>query len=216
MFIDTEAKYSPKNINEYVFPNKHVENVVKAYASGKVTRPLILSGTNGTGKSLLADLIPKAIEGFTPQVNNVKAKDLNSDKEVIAQFTYNKHFNKLFTVNRQRFNYNVIQEVNFDVKARDAFRTVLDDYRGTDLTIMTTNEITKVDKGVRSRCEVLEVPAVSPELFLPHAKKIFEAEGVSIDEGALYEALEAVYDEKPDNREYYKKIDELFREVGSN
>jgi DNA polymerase III gamma/tau subunit len=81
---------------------------------------------------------------------------------------------------------------------------------------MTTNEITKVDKGVRSRCEVLEVPAVSPELFLTHAKKIFEAEGVSIDEGALYEALEAVYDEKPDNREYYKKLDELFREVGSN
>ena len=61
-FFNTEAKYSPKNLEDFVFPSHDVKRTVTAYASGEVTRPLILSGRNGTGKSLLARLIPKAIE----------------------------------------------------------------------------------------------------------------------------------------------------------
>ena len=39
----------------------------------------------------------------------------------------------------------------------------------------------------------------------------FYLENVEYDEANLLEALEAVYDVKPDNRAYYKKVDELYR-----
>lgn len=211
MYLDSEGKYSPKRIGEYIFPNDEVRKVITAYCSGEVTRPLILSGPNGTGKSLLSRLIPRGIEGFIPEVTYVRARSLMNEKEVLNQFTYNKQFNKLFTVNGQKLGYNIIEEVNIDIKARDAFRTVLDDYRGVDLTIITTNELENIDIGVRSRCEVLEVPPLEPKLFLPHACKIFTIENVEYDEANLLEALEAVYDVKPDNRAYYKKVDELYR-----
>lgn len=151
--IDTEYKYRPRSLDEFVFPNKQVEELAKAYGTGEITRPLILSGTNGSGKSLLSDLIPQKIEGFKPQVNRVRSTDLNSSNEVYSQFTRNKAFDNVFVVNNQKYNYNIIEEVNFDVKARDAFRVVLDEYRGVDMTIMTTNQIGKIDIGVRSRCE---------------------------------------------------------------
>ncbi len=213
MIVDTEKKYQPRKLSDFVFPNKEVYEVANAYGSGNVTRPLILNGTNGTGKSLLANLIPLEIEGFVPTVNKVRSADLNSNKEIYQQFTRGKQFDNLFTTNNQRFNYHIIEEVNFDPKGSNAFRVVLDDYRGIDMTIMTTNEIGKIDVGIRSRCEVLRVPACEPNVFLPRAKIIINSEGYEIDEATLLAALEAVYEIKADNREYYKKLDELLRKV---
>ena len=211
--IDTEIKYRPLTLDDYVFPNNDVKDVATSYGTGKITRPLILCGTNGGGKSLLAELIPKAIEGFTPWVKRVRSCDLNSNKEIYSQFTRNKQFDMLFTVNDQRFNYIIIEEVNFDPKSSDAFRVVLDDYRGVDLTIMTSNEVNKIDVGIRSRCEILVVPPCEPHVFLSRAKMIITAEGYSIEDQVLLSALEAVYEVKADNRLYYQKLDEMLRKA---
>lgn len=170
MIIDTEVKYRPKSISDFVYANAHVKSVVEAYASGEVSRPLILSGTNGTGKSLLVELIPKAIEGLDdPIVNEIDGSDLNSANAVRVRLAGNKQFSKLFTYNGQRFGYNLIEELNTDPRARDALKVVLDDYRGTDLTIITTNHVDRVGSGLTSRCEVLTVPPCPPDAFLPHA-----------------------------------------------
>ena len=37
-------------------------------------------------------------------------------------------------------------------------------------------------------------------------------EGANIDDDALLEALEATYEQSPDNRSYYQLLDRLFRE----
>ena len=212
-FINTEAKYSPKNIGELIFPNEEVGNVVAAYASGEVRRPLILSGRNGTGKSLIAKLIPKAIEKMEEViVSQIKSHKLNSDNEVDELFSRGKILDSLFTVNGQRYSYYVIEEMNGCIKGRNAFRVALDKYIGTDLIIITTNEIAQIDKGIRSRCEVLDVPACSPIVFFPHAKMIMEKEGIEIEDAALLSALEAAYEIAPDNRGYYKVLDGLFRD----
>lgn len=211
MIVDTEAKYRPTSLADYVYPNNDVKAVIEAYATGDITRPLILCGSNGTGKSLLASLLPTAIEGWKAEVNYVRAEDLNSNKEVRTQFAQNKQFAKFFTINNQRYNYHIIEEVNFDAKATDAFKVVLDEYRGTDLTIITTNNVHKIDAGIRDRCEVLEVPACAPDVFLNRAKQIVQAEGYTFDEAALLRALETAYDIKPSNRSYYKKIEEIMR-----
>jgi DNA polymerase III delta prime subunit len=141
----------------------------------------------------------------------VRSCGLNSSREIYSQFTRNKQFDKLFTPYNQHNSYNVIEEANFDTKARDAFRVVLDEYRGVDMKIMTTSEIGRIDVWVRSRCETLHVPLCEPQVFFPRAKAIIEAEGYSIDDDALMAALDAVYDAKADNRCYYQTIDEILR-----
>jgi len=212
-FLNSEAKYSPKSISDIIFPNDYVRKVVTAYASGDVTRPLILCGRNGTGKSLLARLIPQAIEKMDRVVvTMIKAYELNSYHEVDRLLTKNKQFDILFTTNDQRYIYYIIDEMNGLIKGRNAFRVALDKFQGTDLTIITTNEVARIDKGIRSRCEILEVPACKPDIFLTHAKKIMAGEGAQIDDGALLKALEASYEQTADNRSYYKQLDRLFRE----
>ena len=76
-----------------------------------------------------------------------------------------------------------------------------------------TNELEKIDIGIRSRCEILHVPPCEPDVFFPYAKAIIQAEGYDIDNAALTVALDAVYEQRPDNRRYYQTLDEILRKA---
>ena len=60
---------------------------------------------------------------------------------------------------------------------------------------------------------MLHVPPCEPHVFFPRAKSIIEAEDYNVDDDTLMDALDAVYEVKPDNRLYYQKIDELLRKA---
>lgn len=207
--MNSQYKHRPKNLSEFVFANDQVERQVKRYASGKTQRPLVLHGPNGTGKSTLADLIPKELDGPQVKVNKIKAEDLNSNAEVRKVFTRSKQFDKMFAPEGQSRNYTVVEEVNFDPKAKGAMRESLDEMEGRDLIIFTTNELEKLDAGLLSRSEVVEVPPASAERFLPRAQEILRAEGVDLDDASVLEVLESVFEVSADNRSYYKALDEI-------
>lgn len=211
--MNTQYKYRPQRIEDFVFANDKLAKQIDRYTTGKSLRPLVLFGKNGTGKSTLADLIPKSIDGADVQVTKVKAEDLNSNAEVRRLFTRTKQFDKHFAPEGQSRCYTVVEEVNFDPKAKGALRDSLDEMEGRDLAIFTTNELDKIDEGLLSRAEVIEIPPASPERFLQHAQKILRSEGVELDDPSLSEVLESVYDLHHDNRAYYKALDEIIAEA---
>jgi len=207
--MNTTHKYRPKSMDEFVFANDRLEKQIQRYADCKTTLPLVLHGKHGTGKSLLAELLPKAIDGESVSVNKIYAEDLNNKKEVRMKFSRAASFDRLFSLNGQRMGYTVVEEVNFDPSAKGALRTCLDDMTGRELFIFTTNEVAKIDKGLLSRAEVVEVPPAPPDRFFPHAKNILRNEGVELDDSVLWDTLQAVYEADHDNRQYYKALDEI-------
>lgn len=207
--MNTEIKYRPKSIEEFVFANDKVKQKVEHYVRGGAVRPVILYGTHGTGKSLLSNLIPKAIDGDDVQVNQIYAEELNSNKEVRSQFVRSSHFDSLFQPVGQSRNYNIIDEANDVIKAKGALRESLDAMNGRDLTIFTTNAYGNLDLGIRSRCEAIEVPPLPAERFLSRAQEILCNEGVMLPDDVVLRVLESVYEAHKDNREYYKALDDL-------
>ena len=207
--MNTQHKYRPKTLDEFVFANDLVERQIKRFATGKTTRPLVLHGPFGTGKSTVADLIPKAIDGPSVRIDKVKAEDLNNSAEVRKQFYRDRNFDNLFAPEGQSRHYTVVEEVNFDPKAKGALRNTLDEMEGRDLVIFTTNELHKLDEGLLSRAEVLEIPPAIPKRFLPRAQAILKAEGVELDDASVLEVLESTYEINRDNRAYYKALDEI-------
>jgi replication-associated recombination protein RarA len=214
--MNTQYKYRPQRIEDFVFANDKLAQQIARYTTGKSLRPLVLFGKNGTGKSTLADLIPKSIDGADVKISKIKAEDLNSNAEVRKLFTRTKQFDRHFSPEGQSRCYTVVEEVNFDPKAKGALRESLDEMEGRDLAIFTTNELDKLDEGLLSRAEVLEVPPATADRFLPHAQKILRAEGVELDDGSVLEVLESVYDLHRDNRAYYKALDEIIAETQFN
>lgn len=211
--ITTTAKYySPKTLDEFVFPNDEVRELVMAYSSGELETPLLLHGVSGTGKTAIQQLLPSFIEKKEAQINNVKCSDLKSASDIHDLYGRNKHFNRSFKFNGQRYNYYIIEELLITKKAiNDAMKVELEATLGTDLTILSTNRFDKVDKGIISRCEVLHVPPCKPELFLPHAEKILDAVGIDIDKQKLFDRLNVVYKLHGDNRKYYSALDYMIR-----
>ena len=212
MIINTAKKYSPNSLNEFIYPNNEVRDLVTAYASGDIERPLILYGSSGSGKSLLQRLIPQAIESKETQVNKVICSDLKLPRDIHKLYGRNKQFNNVFTVNDQRYNYFIIEEFYMkSIRLNDALKIELDASLGTDLTIFSTNRFELIDSGVLSRSEVLEVQPCTPSIFFPHAKKIMQAEEIDISDYDLLVKLNAIYVAYKDNRKYYSMMDALIR-----
>ena len=212
MIVNTEKKYSPKSLNEFIFPNEEARELITAYASGDIQRPLILHGSSGTGKSLLQRLIPQAIERKEVQVNKVICSDLELPSDIHDLYGRNKHFNNVFTVNGQRYNYFIIEEFYMkSIRLSDALKIELDASLGIDLTIFSTNRFELIDGGVLSRSETLEVQPCTPSIFFPHAKNIMQAEDIDISDHDLQVKLNAIYAVYKDNRKYYSMMDALIR-----
>jgi replication-associated recombination protein RarA len=212
MITNTAKKYSPNSLDEFIYPNNEVRDLVTAYTNGDIERPLILYGSSGSGKSLLQRLIPQAIECKETQVNKVICSDLKLPRDIHDLYGRNKHFNNVFTVNGQRYNYFIIEEFYMkSIRLNDALKIELDRSLGTDLTIFSTNRFELIDSGILSRSEVLEVQPCTPSIFFPHAKKIMQAEEIDISDYDLLVKLNAIYVAYKDNRKYYSMMDALIR-----
>ena len=209
-------KYRPTKIENVVWANDELEAKVKRYADGRNNRPLILHGPFGTGKTLIAGLIPKAIDGDGVQVSRIRTAELNSSDAVQKIFSRDRLFDHLFVPPNQRQTYTVIDEIQINPKASNALRITLDEMEGRDLTIMTTNELNKLDPAIRSRSEVVFVPPVPPERFLKRAQEILVSENLLLDDKTVLEVLEAAFERCEDNREYYKALDEVIEYVQNN
>jgi DNA polymerase III delta prime subunit len=207
--MNSNIKYRPSTMDEFVFATPKLETQIRRYAEGKSMLPLVLHGSYGTGKSLLAELIPKAIDGEDVVISRVHAEELNNAAEVRKKFFREPLFDSLFGTGDQKFNYTVVEEVNFDPKAKGALRICLDKMVERELFIFTTNEVEKIDRGLLSRAEVVEVLPAPPERFFPHAKYILQSEGVDLDDSVLRDVLETVYENDYDNRAYYRALDEI-------
>jgi DNA replication protein DnaC len=141
MIVDTHKKYSPKTLDEFVYPNEEVKRVITQYASGEIARPLILHGSNGCGKSLLLELLPNAIEKTTAHVTRVLCSDLNDANDVHRIFGVNTRFDALFKHN-EKFNYFIIDEfILTNKKAIDALKIQIDRRMGNALAIISTNRL---------------------------------------------------------------------------
>lgn len=214
MFINTAKKYSPQSLEDFIFPNADAKDIVNAYVLGGEERPLILHGTNGTGKSLLQRLIPNAIEQREASLQVINCADLKTADDIHDLYGRNKMFDHLFRVDGQRFNYIIFEEfLMTNKKMIDALKIELDRYIGIDITIFSTNRFEKIDEGILSRSIDLELIPCDPHTFFPYAKKIFMSEGIDYDDQKLLKCLEVTYTLKPDNRKYYQAIDSLFREI---
>jgi len=208
VFVDTHIKYRPSTIDEFIFPDDRLRELITGYTERGLTRPLILYGSFGTGKSLLAELIPKAIDGDDVQVEKISFDDLNSSKEVHRHFERPKQFDVLFTSN-DNLNYHIIEEMGFKERASGALRIMLEKYERTDLVIMTTNRLEVIDGGIQSRAHCAEVKPLRPDQFIDRAMDILRQEGRIAEPALVMKALEARYRREPDNRALYKVLDEM-------
>jgi len=196
------ADYEPKTIDEIIFGNLASAKKIKDITSGKKAFPamskgakngILLWGSYGTGKTTLANLLPHAISA---------AKTKNGVSSIFTFVNYGKvnlfkgsalstnNFN-LTTANQCGHHYWVLDEADdYTPSEQSALKILMD--RPNTFYILTTNNLAKINGGIKDRSIVVEMNAAPAAAWIPFANKVLSAEGIpSVDEQTLHTWLKS-------------------------
>lgn len=193
------TKYQPHTFNQIVFANDESRQLLEDIVTGVMPFPfegktgILLYGTFGSGKTTLARLLPEAIEqGQTGQTLSMPSEFFGCQQgHVGTAFTamVEKHTSKT-SLNASGHHYFIFDEVDSLSKTAQAgMKTTLNSPRS--VFILTTNNISQLDKGVKDRCVLIDMNAPPDTAFLPLARQIADDENVVLNDAQLLAAIAA-------------------------
>jgi len=147
-------------------------DLFRGIAKGKHAENMLLFGKNGSGKSSLASLLAhwhSQSTGFQFPALVIDAKRIDLKSLTLTDPTC-------------RFQYGtaswcIINELDkIDTKIQHSLLNIIDQAIGVNF-IITANDLTKIDRGIDSRCGPIEIIAPSPKDFAPYAERRLAAAG---------------------------------------
>ena len=198
-------KYAPTTLSEIVYPNIAVERRIMGYASGALEDNILLHGSNGTGKTSIASLLPYAISGADAQVEDKDYDKVLEQKDIKSYLRNACHTSKLAGADKFFMVFNEFDNAKANVSK---LWTAMDACADSLMVIITTNEPMNIHKSIRSRCDLIEMPALKASAVLGRAQKILAAEGLTLSNAQVLSYLKE-REHIGDLRAYMRLLDEL-------
>ena len=200
-----ELKYSPTNLSEVIYPNIAVERRIQGYATGQLEGHMILHGPNGTGKTTLANLLVRAIGGEDAVVESNEHDELLDKRDLRGYLRQAAALARLTTSGKH---FLLLNEFDTAKKRLSQFWNALDACGDGVMVIITTNKPMAIDPSIRSRCDLVGMPAISASAALARVQFILQAEGLQLGSAQVLEYLRS-REHWGDLRKYFGLADEL-------
>ena len=203
--MKSQIKYAPTNLNEVIYPNVAVQRRIQGYATGQLEGHMILHGPNGTGKTTLANLLVQAIGGEDAVVETNEHEELLEKRDIRG---YLRQAASLARLTSSQKYFILLNEFDSAKKRLSQFWNALDACGDGVMVIITTNKPMAIDPSIRSRCDLVGMPAISASAALARVQFILQAEGLQLDSAQVLEYLRS-REHWGDLRKYFGLADEL-------
>lgn len=199
MFDNFDSKYTPKTLNDIVFQTAKTRKLAESITNGSFGFPMsgingiLLYGVYGSGKSALAKILPNAIEqanggdeAYVKYFNIAQGGDngasiIDSIKKQASLVSF-----------QNRYHYFVLDEVdNLRADSMTSLKVAMNINAMNCVYILTTNNLSKVEGGVKNRSVMFEFNAAASVEWLPKFKSILADYGVTdIADNLLLDVIE--------------------------
>ena len=203
--MSIKPKYTPVSLDEVVYPNAATEFRVTSLADGTLSNHVIFYGPRGTAKTTTANLLARAIGGKDAHIETNFEK-LLAMPDLAFYLKQACHFAKLSTSSKCFLLFN---EFDNHKSAPYQLWNAMDELQSDGLMlIITTNDLMAIHPSIRSRCRLIELPAVTAAAMLSRAQHILKAEGLVLPDAQVLSYLKGS-ERFGDLRKYLDLINEL-------
>ncbi len=182
-------KYRSKGFDEVVGQEVIAKTLRGAIASGRVAHAYLFCGTRGVGKTSMARIFAKALNGGTPEIDALIMQGKDSDvieidaasntgvdnvRELIANAAYRPL--------RGKFKIYIIDEVHMlSMQAFNALLKTMEEPPDHVKFILCTTESHKVPATIQSRCQRFDFRNIPSARIADHLREVIEAEELKAD-----------------------------------
>jgi replication factor C small subunit len=170
-------RYRPQTIDQYVFHDVNQETSVMQMIQQKNIPHLLLSGTHGSGKTSLSQILIRTMELDSVDVLTINASDergIDTFRNTIKSFAT--------TMAMGRFKIIHLEEADMlTPPAQSALKRFMEETSEYVRFILTCNHVNKILPPIRSRCQEFFFKAGNPDDIAEYLITILSSEGISFE-----------------------------------
>lgn len=193
-------QYRPKSVNDYVWRDETQEKIVKKWIKDKNLPSILLSGSPGTGKSAIINVLMHELD-----IDQGDILEINASEETSIEVVRTKIMNFASTIPFGDFKVCILEECDsMSPAAQNSLKRVIETNSDNCRFIFTTNNVNKVNPANFSRFQHFHFEKIDDEQFLLRLAFILDDNNVEYDTDDLIKYMRGTY---PDLRKAINMID---------